>query len=485
MASFDAKRTFNAISGADGRFEFHDVPPGGYRIECPSDFWSLERVRAADGSLKRRRLIVPAGSIVRGIVAEVSAPGLIRGRVAYEDGEPAWGVLVSALPAAVAEDCDRNSEGTLTNSRGEYELAGLPEGAYVVVAVPEVNTRFVFLAPSAGRIAPEGKTGYAHTFYPGVSSLRSASPVAVRRGSEVVGIDISLRPVPLVSVRGHVRNSVTNQPLSGTVSITAIGASGFLRPPDERETTTGPEGVFRFDGIPAGSYSMKGWGGQGEEHWSVTEEIFEVGSAPVVDAELLYVPRRKVAGRVIVESARPLPAIVEFRVSPCESGGGQLAVDPKDGAIRENTWDEDVTLRLPEEADPGLYIKSTTLDGQPGGAHIVVPSGARPIRLEILLGDGAGQIVIDVEDSDGYGPGEVKVAVIPAEGDILRLGPFDIKEQPDGKFLARRVPPGLSTVLAWTGANPCDFTNRASCRGRGISATVQSGGVHEVRVPLN
>ena len=464
--------SYRALSGADGRFAFSGVPAGEYRLEC-ADPRSVMRVFGADGPLDRRRIAVSAETDLAGLTVQVSTPGVIRGRVSYEDGEPAR-VLV-ALWSMDGKAGSGVFDG-VTNSRGSYELTADAPGAYYVVALPPTDWRFVALPPAPGQDPGQPPSGYAHSYYPGVSSIRSASAITVVDDSEVEGVDITLRPAPLVALHVAIINSGTGKPMSGEASISAVGAIGFIEDARELRSSPGADGAFAFQRVPAGSYYVRGRG----EGWTIEEQL-EVTPAPEQRSTLYYNPPRQIEGRLTKDAAnahaRPNGLTWTY------GGGGQEGLFVNEaGAFRASGSPGDRwSLSLHESEDPSLYIRSATLDG-----HAVWPAafslsaGIESARLEVVIASGAGQLTVEVTDGDDNS----KVVVIPAAYEHLAAR-LNAEAGTDGRYRFLRVPPGAVSVLAWTGAPPCDFAVPGSCHGKGVSVEVQPGGIQNIRVPVS
>jgi hypothetical protein len=457
---------YHAISGEDGSFSFLGVPHGEYRLEAA--LWNVKGLGSGAGPMDRRRVQISAGTQLTGLVAQVTLPGLIRGKISYEDGTPAW-----ARIALLASDgnLDEAAAESVTNSRGEYEIAAPGDGGYYVVAVPPLASRYVPFTPSRGRGLRLPARGYAHSFYPGVSYLRLASSVRITDDAEVEDIDISLRPVPLVTLRGKIVNSRTKRPMAGSLSLAAPAATWIFRSRAESTAVAGPDGAFTFINVPAGSYHLEGSGIE----WAIEREI-EFGPAPEQQLTLYCDPPTPIEGSVVMESATEgtFPRSLDF----WEERSGRSIVIEADGKFSASaTPGRHISLQLSDRANPGLYIRSAALDGRPVSRRdFTIPAARALARLEVRIGAGAGFITIEVTG----GGEQPQVAVLPTSGDPLQ-GDLDLEQREDGRFRVR-VPPGPATVLAWIGAAPCDLSKPSSCRGKGVSTVVKPGSAQTVHV---
>ena len=99
-------------------------------------------------------------------------------------------------------------------------------------------------------------TGYAATYYPGVTNLRDAMGVTVGVGQEAAGVDFSIQLVPTAQVSGTVLD------LDGGP---AFGTQVALVPADGPSTLRGfrlrgraqPDGTFRVSNVPPGQYLVR------------------------------------------------------------------------------------------------------------------------------------------------------------------------------------------------------------------------------------
>jgi hypothetical protein len=224
----DRPEPYTMETGADGKFRFQNLARGQYQIK-------VSRTGYMDGAFgqrgtngRGRSLPVEAGQAVRDIRITMVPFAAISGRVYDDRGEPMANVNVRALKYSYQDgQVSLNSvKSGLTNDRGEYRLFWLPPGEYYVSAIastakvtamletvlaqgatiPVVLDRAPHMSPSTAEI-------YAPIYYPGTSDARTATPLELRPGVDLSGIDFSLSRVIPRKVRGIVVDGATGQPV--------------------------------------------------------------------------------------------------------------------------------------------------------------------------------------------------------------------------------------------------------------------------------
>src|SRR2546425_844649 len=149
-----------AVTDVNGQFVFDAVAPGRYRIDAQK----VGFAPLADPS-NSSVVEVTAGQALTGLELSLGKGGAITGRIVDAGGEPLPWIMVSALrqaaDAPVARGMAITAQMAQTNDIGEFRLASLPEGNYVVIAAPQPAPPFAqSTVPSGGLVA-------APTYYPG------------------------------------------------------------------------------------------------------------------------------------------------------------------------------------------------------------------------------------------------------------------------------------------------------------------------------
>lgn len=218
----------------DGRFEIDDVEPGRHIVLASATGYELR----AYGQQRRQEapsaVEFPPGATST-IEVRLLRLGRITGRLLNDAGAPAAGISVSA----VRQHPDRglsSSGAVTTNAAGEFELAALERGHYVVVA----TTR----EPPAVR---------STSFFPGTTAPDQAVAISIDAG---VSADASFvfttnrdRPARLA---GKVFDS-RGQPARGAL----VSAQSALSFGTTSGSLTDEEGRFEIVGVVPGEYRLE------------------------------------------------------------------------------------------------------------------------------------------------------------------------------------------------------------------------------------
>ncbi|MEI6246135.1 MAG: carboxypeptidase regulatory-like domain-containing protein, partial [Acidobacteriota bacterium] len=295
-----------------GRFLFRDLAPSTkYYIRAARVGYAPARFGAAGPRMPSDRISdteimttddivtisVAADQWVGDLQVKLWRLGSITGRVVDERGEPVVGVAVrgfSSVPIAGHSQW-AGSDLATTDDRGEYRLANLMPGKYVVSVLsvqqtvldttPEAAQRRAIGAISFGggsnpglpaidvdgthRIAisnfatpppPSAMAprAYAAQFYPGAPTLTSARTIDIGYGTSRRGVDFQLQPVPTVRVSGRLVSTEggAGDALSMLLRLLPAGSEQLGVGSEAATTVVERDGSFTFLNVPAGDYTL-------------------------------------------------------------------------------------------------------------------------------------------------------------------------------------------------------------------------------------
>jgi hypothetical protein len=249
-------------TGDDGSFRFEGVPPGKYIVDVrvvgymalvsPAvwtdlQFGNPERARKAQGGL----IVTEVGAYQTArLDVTVERGAAVTGTARFEDGSPAGGVDVAAVPAGM------NSSGSVlwtdepryeaqTDDRGVFRMVGLQDGEYALAVRLWTPHKKPAISETLGSPAP----GRVEIFAPGSFALRGAKAYVLTREHELTGVEITLATDQLHSVEGRVNLSGKAE---GSVTLWDIRPAGFTQ-----GTTIEPDGSFRIENVPDGEYRIR------------------------------------------------------------------------------------------------------------------------------------------------------------------------------------------------------------------------------------
>lgn len=288
-------RSLKSRTDFNGNYALASVPVGTYVVYISeagysSDFPLVRKVLDQFTHEEREKLLAnfPEVTIEAGGTASknvvIYRGGAISGRVTIDTGGTPGKTIVTA--AMVSSDLLGNMNDSerkkplhfaltgTTDDRGVYRIAGLPAGAYRI----QVELIEKFYSQHSGNFLPS-RTGTAGltVFAPNALKESDAKLVKVGDGDELSDIDITVPMSRLHSISGTITQG--GEPLAhGFVSLAPQGqkhdeadsrsfnddsyqevctVTGMVCANGANDATPMPDGSYRFDLVPPGTYTIK------------------------------------------------------------------------------------------------------------------------------------------------------------------------------------------------------------------------------------
>ena len=296
-----ARRLGSAFTDELGRFVFTNVEAGRYYINATRGGYADGHYGPSLNGNGGSSIVLAAGEWFDAADLALVKLSAISGRIVDEHGEPVVGAFVRALASLNVGGAPHLVGGPVatTDDLGEYRIVGLPPGRYFVsvpsiaASVPASSSVADIEGLSADQLAKrdsqtsgppqrrsrgeviEGPTAvivgiyptpppveghpqaYPTTFYPGTTTLTGATPIDVTTTNDQSRIDVTLAPVPAVSVSGRLGGG--SAPYSGIVlRLVPAGLEDLADSSEAATTAAQADGTFTFLRVPAGHYLLTG-----------------------------------------------------------------------------------------------------------------------------------------------------------------------------------------------------------------------------------
>jgi protocatechuate 3,4-dioxygenase beta subunit len=181
-----------AMTDASGSFAFHKLPAGTYFVNAMHDGFDQNRALLLGDAQKQ--VTLSSDQDKSGVELRLPPTGAISGRITDENGDPAANCTVGALDASTLEGFPGQRQGgqAQTDDRGEYRIANLPAGRYVVYQ----HCQQGIAAPHGFMERGDPQTpvwAWVPGTYGGADDGAGASALRVHSGEEIRGIDFHLK----------------------------------------------------------------------------------------------------------------------------------------------------------------------------------------------------------------------------------------------------------------------------------------------------
>ena len=427
-----------ASTDEQGRYRITGIPAGTYTVTAAKSGF-------VDGAFGQRRssgtgtpVELTDGQQAGNIDIKLARGGVVTGHVLDEEGEPLARAVVTVLRQQYVRGQKQltTAGADQTDDRGQYRVFGLPPGDYFVSATAGGIEQVVRQAAADFGGAQQAETsGYAPTYYAGVTSASDATKVKLAAAQEVTGIDFQIQVVPFATVKGVVVGGPATVVL---VSEESGGGPGAGRGGGGRgavgfgamlggglRAVTRSDGTFSIPNVTPGRYTIIARADGGS-------------NAPLRTAMQSLV----VAGKEVNVALTPAPGVQTWRIDHVRSGGhsasqrvhrfpshavplGAMAATPGGRGTRPGDAGQNGQFTI-GDVMPGFYsirataprgwtMKAVYLDGREVTDTPVEVRSENVTGLNVIFSDRISSLSGSVRDARGTPIGDVAVIAFPPD----------------------------------------------------------------------
>jgi Carboxypeptidase regulatory-like domain len=401
-----------------GTFEFTALPAGLYWLTADKASYLLARYPESAPTLRNSPRPFPLldGQVLDSATLSLFHGSAISGRVVDSHGEPVEfaNVQVMRLPRRGGGHVTMRG-GATTNDLGEFRVARLEAGSYLLLAQPRRNA----YADSETRPVP--------TFYPGSLMREQAVPITIERGGSVTGLELALVDGTMNRVTGTVLDSSGRPAPGGFVNVRAI-VEGVPDGLDTADAAVKPDGRFELT-LAQGEYQIEARVIRPGTVGPLQSGDEQVGMARLTvtreahsDLTIVLGAGAKVAGRVVFEGSTPPPVPSnpgQFRVSfaspegrGCRMGRTELHPDwtfSVDGLL--GSCIAQVNSSLGQLSVKAVMAGDVDLLDRP----VMFESGRQLRNVEVLVTSKRTDLTFQVADDRGEPTREYVALVFPVD----------------------------------------------------------------------
>jgi protocatechuate 3,4-dioxygenase beta subunit len=269
-------RPGETVTDQDGRFAFERIAAGSYNLDVQKTGY----VAFPDSIGRPHTIQVEAGQNVSDVTVQLQKGAIIAGRVLDAAGQPLADVGVMALRRTTLGSQERylpRSGPGQTNDIGEFRVAGLAPGDYIVAATPR-GWPSPFGGPGAmPPAATASRTTPVTTYYPGTRDQATAQTIHVAAAQTIDNVVFGMLSAPAYRISGVVVDDA-GTPVSGAMVMVMtdsrtgppMGPSGNARSLEDGTfvVMTVPTGTYRLIATVPITIASGGRGGASITTWS-------------------------------------------------------------------------------------------------------------------------------------------------------------------------------------------------------------------------
>ena len=297
----------------DGRFAFQNCSPGWFELSASSPGYVAANYGATENGGAGTPLVLDASTRLTDLSFRLLRFGVISGAVRRPSGNPSAGTTVRALEKVIGSSgasyyVDAGS--TSTNGQGQYRLPRLPPGMYLVQALPippseSVSSDIGPILSGGSRVPYAAKStveGAVITYFPSAAVPIDATPVTLRAGELVQGVEILLKAGKYLGISGKVRLPSGEALKEGVANLHSLDPSGS----SEHRLATIQNGSYSFPMVQSGDYVLRVTAETEGQVFTSLSAIALTPSTDDFDGSVVMGRAASVTGRLIlVGSGRP------------------------------------------------------------------------------------------------------------------------------------------------------------------------------------
>ncbi|RPJ70496.1 MAG: carboxypeptidase regulatory-like domain-containing protein [Acidobacteria bacterium] len=459
VSSPDLREGFSALTDQDGRYTISGLPAATYTISASKTGFVMLSYGASRSQRSGTRVRLAQGQELKDIDIRLPRGGVLTGRVYDESGEPVVRAVVRALRFQYVQGERRLTQmgSGESDDRGQFRIYGLLPGTYVVAASVRPE-------PALREGAEERATlSFAPTYYPGVSAVAEAAPIALGVQQEVPTVDFLLQLVPTARVSGSVSSPAG--PVGGS-SVTLVAEDPFGAGPGPG-TTFGArvmeDGTFTVTGVAPGRYHAVArgtpMGGRRGVRLAGMTPV-NVAGTDVSGVSIALSEGGTIAGTIVTRSGAPLPrpsdlgqmrifseATAQLNYASAAAGAaGLTARVSADGSfVVQNAFPAPQYLRV-AGLPAGLALDGVYLDGRDVSEEPFEVRPSQPVTgVRVVLTDRPTELTGTVTDGEGRPSSDLYVVAFSTDSAAWRPRSRrvqGVRPGADGVYRFRGLPPG-------------------------------------------
>jgi hypothetical protein len=428
---------YATTTDAKGHFLIDEVDAGRYHLSAFRNGYTEVRKSGVALTLEK-------GQNIKDVAVKLAPEGVISGRILDTEGDPLANVSVASMNVGY----ENGKRGLViagwanSNDLGEFRLAGLRAGKYVVRATFQQQSGNVQRRPVRTEEA------YVTTYYPRTMNAKSASTIEVSPGAQITGINLVAMRAQSLHIKGRVGAA---SPVNALPIWLSLAPRDDLSAMPEMNTVVNAQGDFQVNGIFPGAYVLRASCTARDGKMYSGRALVEVRDSNVEGIELELRPSRKFRGRVIIEDRGNLQGAALY---VWIQGKGRGLTGSGSTQVKEDLTFETNNVGVgPYDFSLHGYPESFYLKSIRMGDQDVTETGgdfAEDGELTFLLSPNAGVVEGSVQNvKDEAAPG-AKVTLIPDSKHRSWKSRYKtVDTDQKGHFVIKGVAPGEYKIYAW------------------------------------